>query len=146
MAINCTDSQNCSSPYCQGYLTCLHQIDEATFNNMVNAYFGSNPPIPVAVNASDLDLSADCSQNYVNCNYDPSNTTENDITVSVANGTGTAGSQFSLSLFNGITAIYSPDTYYFSKASKDGLGLCIIFYATRSQANVYCGDLSEEYP
>ena len=146
MPINCKDPNNCSSPYCQGYLPCYHQIDQPTYDAMVAAYFGPTPPAPVAVSASDLNLSLSCSGYYIDCAFDPANINENDITVSVKAGTGIAGRQFSLSLFNGMTAIFTPDTYYFSKAEKQGFGLCVIFYATVGGTTVYCGDLTEAYP
>ena len=98
---------------------------------------------------------ADCTSAEVELTADGDNKTSNaDINIGLAplnsRGASYFTTDYSIPLFKGLLAQYTPDSFSFTKAIyTDGSGtetLTIIFRVVKEHTIVYCGDLSSQWP
>jgi hypothetical protein len=146
-SLDCKEENQCDNMLCRGYWVGLHQITQAEYASMVDAFFMGNPPPPKEYASNDIDTTVPC--NFI-VEFDaPDSTpdqraTNTDIAISVV--VPHIGN-YSIGLFKGIKDIFSPEKFFFSKAIGPSGITTAAFFATDGANNpLYFGDLSGLFP
>lgn len=139
---------DCTNPYHIGNVVGKHEIEENDLNIMVRAFFYPLPtPFPpTKFDQPDIDnLIKDlhCLEKMAIEGADDS--VNNDITI-VKSVEKRVKAYYSVALFMGIKAIYSPHHYEFFKARRGIRNTIVLIAYDINDIVLYCGDLSHMHP
>ena len=147
-----TTKFNCNNPADQIAAANNHQISQATFDNYINDFWGSQVPTPTIRTWNQLNaamMGQNCDEMRWKLEADEYNLTNNEITLTIVPiSTHEVIRNYSIALFKGVKALHNSVTeFHFFKAKKEDGSPDIIFKAVNNVGQpVYFGDLSDLHP
>jgi hypothetical protein len=149
-------SYDCTDPTINLFFAGVHSIRKAEHDELIENYFGINPPAGYPRTKSQIDVAnLDSCEYFIRVSSAGDSPNDNsDITVTVEPGTPSAKrskkksafeSYYSINVFLGIIHAYDPDGYEFSKATE-GNNSFFVFKVIKNKKAVYHGDLTSQFP